>query len=180
MKTVQTIIAAIALCTSTFLPTVVIAQDIYRTEVARPRSTVDHTRTDRLHGSVRVPISDNPLFCPSGQVNSGGSCVLISDQVAGVPSWTSHFVGQQKCIGPLCFQILQDGRLQYISNGVPSGFHDVPFENDAVIHTIGICGSDEFGSGCSHLSVKPILINTNKSNFFGTRPEVTGWFVTIR
>ena len=44
-------------------------------EVARPRSTVDLTRTDRLTGTPRL---DGPLNCPAGQVFSGGSCVVMN------------------------------------------------------------------------------------------------------
>lgn len=76
---------------SAILPTNSVAQG---TEVARPRSLVDHTRTDRLIGSPGL--ADVPS-CPNGQVYSGGTCVQMqtpNPNIADGRSWTSYFLGQ--------------------------------------------------------------------------------------
>lgn len=69
------------------LPSIALAQGytVPGSELARPRSLVDHGRTDRLTGTPN-PIS-TPGYCPSGQVFSGGACVLISNQgvLSGTP-----------------------------------------------------------------------------------------------
>lgn len=74
----STILAAL------LLPSIALAQGytVPGSELARPRSLVDHGRTDRLTGTPN-PIS-TPGYCPSGQVFSGGACVLISNPSSGL------------------------------------------------------------------------------------------------
>lgn len=126
------------------------------TEVARPRSLVDHTRTDRLTGVPRR--QDDPFYCPPGQVNSGGACVLISNQSAGTRSWTSYFLNQTKC-GYGCATILSDGRIKLWNGTSVDGVYEVPL----------LFSSLSISANCSREGVYagPVFTNDNKLNGSG-------------
>ncbi|WP_146187702.1 hypothetical protein [Limnohabitans sp. T6-5] len=106
---------------------------------------------------------------------------MISNQATGIRSWTSHFVGQQKCVqGSWCIAILDDGRLQLTSGGYLEGVNDVPYANNSSAFTLDGWQADGGYIQGSIISAKPILNNSNKSNFLGTPSEIIDWVVTIR
>ena len=174
------LMSCLTLCTA-MQPVAAMAEN---TEMARPRSTIDLSRTDRLTGT---PYGKDaaPYDCPSGQVLSGGVCVLISNQSTGVPSWTSYFLGQKKCsstIAPFlhtgvsgCAAILGDGRIQFsvdltgVANPGPTtySYADVPYQMAGVAFS-KINGADVVG-----ISAGPIV--TSDQRLHGTAP--TDWFV---
>ena len=69
------LMSCLTLCAS-LQPVATMAQN---TEMARPRSTIDLSRTDRLTGTPSVDPTSVPS-CPAGSTLSGGACVLISNQ----------------------------------------------------------------------------------------------------
>jgi hypothetical protein len=131
------------------LPSIALSQGytVPGSERARPRSLVDHSRTDRLTG--RPDQTLDPTYCPSGQVYSGGTCVLISNQAPYDKAWTSYFLGQRKCDDQYCFEITQSGQITasnihgYPSTTTfqtPSGLMGVGWNAGG----IGGCGSGSF------------------------------------
>jgi hypothetical protein len=147
------------------LPSFALAQGytVPGSERARPRSLVDHSRTDRLTGNPN-PIS-MPGYCPSGQVFSGGSCVLISNQAAPYePAWTSFFLGQRKCTSMGCATIQQDGSVywQVSATYTPSRTSPTPVALSSVLQTWA-CG---WGVHDLHFEAWP----TGYNALTGTRP----------
>lgn len=136
------------------LPSIVLAQGytVPGSELARPRSLVDHGRTDRLEGTPN-PIS-TPGYCPSGQVFSGGACVLISNQGAYDKPWTAYFLGQRKCDDQFCFEITQAGQVK------TSNIHGYPATTTLPIPTgLLVLGWNSGGPGeCSSGSYRSYAI----------------------
>lgn len=129
---------ALLTCSSAMLPNNSVAQG---TEVARPRSLVDHTRTDRLTGDpLKTPA--NLMNCPNGQVYSGGTCVQMqtpNPNIADGRSWTSYFLGQGigspytariNANGTVSIDVYhsETGLVTYTTNYPPIGFNIVKFD----------------------------------------------------
>lgn len=158
------LMSCLTLCAS-LQPVATMAQN---TEMARPRSTIDLSRTDRLTGTPNP--QETPLSCPSGQVYSGGTCVLISNQNTGVQSWTKPFIGQSRTASNQghhgygsVFTINGDGSLTgYLTaavNGSRNEYLPTPPGLNAVAfgRSVGFCNSVSF-------TAYPIYTNSEALN----------------
>ena len=169
MKSLCKIYGVFALCFATLLP--VTAQQVqYSTEMARPRSTVDHTRTDRLNGKPKFDLT-TVLSCPSGQTLSGGQCVLLPNQSAYGKAWTSYFIGQSRMndgIGTWNATVNSDGSISTVHGSMPTP----SFGSPTYLSNVTQCSQSGW-----NVSAWPIFTNLQRLN--GEAPSDWSWTATF-
>ncbi|WP_194945319.1 hypothetical protein [Limnohabitans sp. DM1] len=100
MKIATKITGFLMSCMTLYASVQPLASMAQNTEMARPRSTIDLSRTDRLTGTPNP--QENPLSCPSGQVYSGGTCVLISNQSSSLANGLVSVTALNNSVFPGC------------------------------------------------------------------------------